>query len=186
MAKSRNAIYGMVPLYRYRARYRVRPKIYPCVRGSGVMRGGRDAGFLRLLRPSPSAVQLVCLHSIDRRLHRAALELGGCPQSCATRSGCRPPCARSGGARAVSSSCWRCCPWRMAKPSTSRRVAMSVHMPSSCTSAAVLRLTTRGVAQPHSSQRVDQLKPEQPSSDTSTPLSARGRMCSQTVFRRDG
>ena len=114
---------------------------------------------------------------------RSVLELGSSPPVVRCSTAAPTTCARSGAARATCSSCWRCCPW------PGRQLPDGwpcPYMPSTCTSAAVPRLTTRGVAQPHSSERVDQLKPEQPSSATSTPLSARGRMCSQAVFRRDG
>ena len=114
---------------------------------------------------------------------RSVLDLSCCTRSCAAAQRRRATCARPAAARATCSSCWRCCTWPGRQLPDGRPCP---YMPSACTSAAVPRLTTHAVAQPRSSERVDQLKPEQPSSATSTPLSARGRMCSQAVFRRDG
>ena len=148
-----------------------------------------DAGSAqRLLRPPLQLCALDCHTTCGCATRTAAasrsvLDLSCCTRSCAAAQRRRPTCARPAAARATCSLCWRCCPW------PGRQLPDGwpcPYMPSSCTSAAVPRLTTRGVAQPHRSPCAGQLKPERPSSAISTPLSARGRMCSQAVFRRDG
>jgi len=157
------------------------------------MRGCSDAGTARrLLRPNPSRPHSRDTRACGRRVGGSSWQRArperGCIRSCALQNTAAPSNvsstrARSGAARATCSSCWRCCPW----PGRQLLDGWSCpYVSSSCTCVAVPRLTTRGVAQPHRSPCAGQLKPERPSSASSMPLSVWGRMCSQSVFTRDG
>ena len=136
------------------------------------MRGCSDAGpARRLLRPNPSRPHGRDTRACGRRVggsswQRARPERLHPFVRCIQRR--RATCARSGAARATCSSCWRCCPW------SGRQLLDGWSCPyvsSSCTCAAVPRLTKRGVAQPHRSPCAGQLKLERPSSAISMPLS---------------